>query len=306
MKVVIRSNVPVASLKFNYKCKSGTIDDSNKCDTELSDEDYKKDRIDKMVKEIEVLEKAKSEGKESIKVGRNTIYVESYLKMVKEDFEKLTGKSVPEQPPESRKDVPKIDEQSKVSDKSSLVSLGKFTKYELDDNRVGFKYESGHYITVPKEFEKMVPDVANVLEKMPEKLASKINTIRIQKEVEPAEWLNSKAKLYSEGKTIVICGDGKKPYNVTVKDMAHELAHSVDGSNYSYSYDKRYISAVESDGSKRTPSEYARWGSRNYDTSRRKYSEDLAVSMELYVASPDRLEKRMPARYNYIKNIMKV
>jgi hypothetical protein len=34
MKFIINSLIPVSLLKLNYKCKSGTVDDSNKCDTQ--------------------------------------------------------------------------------------------------------------------------------------------------------------------------------------------------------------------------------------------------------------------------------
>jgi hypothetical protein len=44
MKIEIRTSIPINSLKLNYKCKSGTVDDSNKCSTNFdsskSDSEY--------------------------------------------------------------------------------------------------------------------------------------------------------------------------------------------------------------------------------------------------------------------------
>ena len=84
------------------------------------------------------------------------------------------------------------------------------------------------------------------------------------------------------------------------KTLAHELGHAWDN-NLSKIANRggAYYKVAEEEGGFVTS--YARKGFEVFKT---HYSEDFAEAMELYVTSPEKLRRKFPKRYEFIKNMM--
>ena len=97
-------------------------------------------------------------------------------------------------------------------------------------------------------------------------------------------------------------GNGREAGTLSKGSLAHELAHSLDGSDDKISSGQKYTQAVKSDTMK--VSKYASDSSRVFAGTTKVNSEDFADSVSLWVEDRSGFTELCPARAKFIDSIM--
>jgi hypothetical protein len=268
----IVNNVP--HQKLNYKCKSGTVDDSNKCDVEKTSkaELAKKAAIEKVPQHMRY---APDQSVVNDFVSKN--FVKSYI---------------------TTQDVPKA-----FTGTLPVVKMGPDGNWiPLQYNNLEFK--NGIIVTVPPGFE----DVANEIAYKKSMLPGKLGSTKVNFALSPNKHIamgshGAYATANAKTSAIVIYSDavtGKIPSHVPTDFIVHETAHILDKNN-KFSFSSEYRQAVALDGGHEVSDYAADASAKIRKGTRTKYTEDFAEAVRDMIRDPVKFENEYPNRSNIIK-----